>query len=501
MKVFHAASSFLWLSIVSVVVFTSSAEKQPIIFDSDYGPFIDDVFALGLLINSQDLVDIQLVLATSEQPALSAQCMAAQLGLSEQAHIPVAVGSSFPPYEERGSVCAIPGLMGFSMEPECLAYFGDNEASNETTAISRTTGGNVADIIPNGVEHMAQMLMNSDREDWWYLVVGGQSSLRALIENYPEAASKVDTLIVMAGNWCADFEPYPGVMAPSDETNIGCDPAAANFVLDSSNGVKFSNVYYVPVVMADEIGGDDYKVFADAALSGSDPAAAATMNWYKIWSAAGRADESLLVHAEAMTYDPETESTPQFDPVAIMLALELLSDACEEPRMSLIEMDGIHFFEAGEGMTDLAGVRHGTHFLLANDLTISCCLLAEGLKPFPEAPRSAFSLHTGVDPSQLPAECPNITEFVFDPETTPEVEYPVKVALGYTSPEAKAAVYSDMARRMAGQQVLCGAETPKLDADSGLEDPLETDSSAGDEILPSLSGLLALGIFSFLLTL
>jgi hypothetical protein len=49
-----------------------------------------------------------------------------------------------------------------------------------------------------------------------------------------------------------------------------------------------------------------------------------------------------------MTYDPDTESTPQFDPVAIMLALELLSDGCE-PRMTLVEMEGIHFYEPGDG--------------------------------------------------------------------------------------------------------------------------------------------------------
>ena len=101
--------------------------------------------------------------------------------------------------------------------------------------------------------------------------------------------------------------------------------------------------------MADEIGGDDYKAFVDAAKSGAAPAAAATLTWYKIWSEAGRADENLLVHAEAMTYDPDTESTPQFDPVALMLVLELLSEDCQEARMSLFEIEGIHFFEANDG--------------------------------------------------------------------------------------------------------------------------------------------------------
>jgi hypothetical protein len=47
---------------------------------------------------------------------------------------------------------------------------------------------------------MANMITESGRDDWWYIVVGGQTCLKALIENYPEAASKIDTLIVMAGN-------------------------------------------------------------------------------------------------------------------------------------------------------------------------------------------------------------------------------------------------------------------------------------------------------------
>lgn len=99
--------------------------------------------------------------------------------------------------------CRIPGILGFGIEPACRAAF------NETDP---------ADIIEDGVAYAAELIMESGRDDWWYLVVGGQTSLRRLITEFPEAASKIDTLIVMAGNWCADFEPYPDVMAPTDET-------------------------------------------------------------------------------------------------------------------------------------------------------------------------------------------------------------------------------------------------------------------------------------------
>lgn len=224
----------------------------------------------------------------------------------------------------------------------------------------------------------------------------------------------------MAGNWCAEFEPYPDVLAPTDETNIGCDPAAANYVLDGAKS-PIKNVYYVPVVMADEIAGDDYIKIVDAANSGADPGAKATLDFYRAWSEAGRADPALLVHLEALAYDPETESTPQFDPCAIMLALELLDDSDCEDRVALFDFPAVHFLEVGEGET------------------------------FPSKPLPAFSLHTGIMPD-LPEQCPALTEFTFDEDETPEYEIPVTIALGYKNAEAKESFYAAMASRMAGER-------------------------------------------------
>lgn len=159
----------------------SSGSQQPLIFDTDYGPFIDDVFAMGLLLNSADLIDLKYVITTSERPGLSAQCVTKHLALADRLEIPVGVGAEFPDYDLRGGVCGIPGLVGFALEEECAdADFSMDE---------------------DGVAAMAEMLMASDRDDWWYLVVGAQSSVKALIETYPQAADKISTLIVMGGNW------------------------------------------------------------------------------------------------------------------------------------------------------------------------------------------------------------------------------------------------------------------------------------------------------------
>lgn len=212
--------------------------------------------------------------------------------------------------------------------------------------------------------------------------------------------------------------------------------------------------------MADEIGGDDYAVFVEAANSGSQPVAAATLEFYKLWSEASRADPDLLVHLEAMTYDPETESTPQFDAMAVMLALELLSvDACgEDGRIFKYEFDAVHFYENDDS----------------------------GLQPFPEAPRSAFSMFAGpIDTSILPDQCPNITEFTFDPDETPEAEYPIVVALGFHSDEAKSAVYADMARRMAGEIVLCEAGSGIGNGTSPTTTPTATTPTTATTEAPS----------------
>lgn len=181
-------------------------------------------------------------------------------------------------------------------------------------------------------------------------------------------------------------------------------------------------MYYVPVVMADVIGGDDYSKFV--AATETNAGAKATLDFYKFWSTAGRNDTELLIHAEAKQYDPDTESTPQFDACAIMVALELLDGENCEDRASLFEFDSVHFLESGEG------------------------------EPFPAQPRAAFSLH-GESDLDLPEQCPALTNYTFDSSKTPEYEMPVKVALGYTSVEGKASFYKSMAARMAGEKLEC----------------------------------------------
>jgi inosine-uridine nucleoside N-ribohydrolase len=267
--------------------------------------------------------------------------------------------------------------------------------------------------------------MKSDRNDWWYLAIGGQTTLKTLTEKYPEAAKKIETIVIEGGNWCGGFDPYPDVTAPTDETNISCDIGAANFVVSSKNPIK--NIVYAPVEIADPLSGADYLKFVKAATSGSNGAAKATLDFYEFWSAAARAQPTNLVNAEALTYDPKNESTPMFDPCAVMVALELLDNPKCENRVDIFDFkQGVHFLDAGHG------------------------------EPYPKAPRSAFSLRTVSEVfKNLPPECPYLTNYTFDPKKVPEKEIPIRIALGYKSPAAKARFFADMASRMAGEKLKC----------------------------------------------
>jgi inosine-uridine nucleoside N-ribohydrolase len=243
----HFPSLLLTLLLGTVGISTA---QQPVVFDTDYGSFIDDVFALGLLLNSEDLLDLKMILTTAENTTLSAKCVAKHLDQAGRfGDIPVGLGSTLPPYEERANVCGIPGLVGFALESECV----DVDLP----------------LVEDGLAALNDMILASDRDDWWYIAVGGQTSLRDFIQQYPEAAAKLDTLVVMGGNWCAGFDPYPGVTAPTDETNIGCDPMAANDVLESDT-TQFTKIYYVPVEMADVIGNEDYSLIVQAAEAPPD---------------------------------------------------------------------------------------------------------------------------------------------------------------------------------------------------------------------------------------
>lgn len=416
----------------------------PTILDTDYGSFIDDIFAVGLLLQSTDVLDPRLILTTSEEPEWSANCVSEQIARSDLGFdVPVAIGETLPPYSERGAVCGVPGLIGFALYDTCAAN------PNKELPLP----------IPNGVEHAASMLMESDRTDWTYIAIGGQTSIQKLIRDYPDALSKIENLVVMGGNWCTGFDAYPDVPTPTAETNIGCDMAAANFVLEAaaiSKGQEqyFPAIHYVPIATVNVLSGDDYSLITDAALSSNNnphysKATHATIDFYHAWSANARANKSLLIHKEAMTFDPLTESTPQFDAVAVLVAMDIARGDSSARVAQHKFANGVYFVTNQEAEV----ANSHSKFFKGN--------------PAP----AAYSLWTGDEVSlndelrtgnPISGRCESLTPYHFDPNLAPPTSsstemrklsppVAIQVALGFHSQESERDFFHEMALRISGR--------------------------------------------------
>jgi hypothetical protein len=147
--------------------------------------------------------------------------------------------------------------------------------------------------------------------------------------------------------------------------------------LDSNNhiGLEFPNIYYSPVVTAAPLSGNDYKLITDAATAtattsgennnkADNAAAKAMFDFYKAWSAVSRLKPELLVYLEAMAYNPDTESTPQFDAVAVLLAMDIVRGMADTRLVQEEFVNGIHFITNDEvGIAEFIGQPHASYTL------------------------------------------------------------------------------------------------------------------------------------------
>jgi inosine-uridine nucleoside N-ribohydrolase len=358
--------------------------------DTDYGPFVDDGFALGLALQANDVFDLQMVMATSIEVDLSAKCMAEHVNLAGHPEVIVGQGASTKNVTRAG-VCALDALVGFALRDKCI---------NVTHPFEQ-----------DGVKAAAERIMDSNRDDWVYITTGPTTSVRALKEQFPEAAEKIDMMVVMGSNFCDEYEPYVGVPAPVQETNTACDPESMD-IMSSVDGVG-KNLFFTPVAINDALYQDDYAKVLQAANEGV-PGPKAMIDFYKAWSEAGRADDSLLIYAEAMAFDPEKESPPLWDPAAVMMAIQLLTEDTSDDYLDIYDVQGVDFDSSA-------------YTLLPESFNVT----------------------------DLPDSCPSLVDAKFT--LSEENKRPAKVALGFTSTEAKEKFYREMARRMASEIEISGA--------------------------------------------
>lgn len=262
-------------------------------------------------------MDVRAVVATSMDPQTSALCMAQHLEMAGRSNVEVIVGEDI--HGLGVGIWKDDALVGFPLREKCLDELF-TESDDDLDAIMSTLGS---------LDDLAEMMDDSERNDWVYISLGGMTSLATLTKEYPEATGKIEDLIVMAANICSDLEIYPFVRAPAQETNAAADPEAANFIFSQDGPGK--NFYIMPVDPGQgTIEGEHYEQIIEAAESDDCPGATALIDFYSEWNKQARADETILTHFEAIEYDPKVSSALRYDPTCVLYAAQLLTQGEEE---------------------------------------------------------------------------------------------------------------------------------------------------------------------------
>lgn len=189
-----------------------------VIFDSDFGNDVDDVFALQMLINyeNEGKVDLKGITVSKSNP----------MALAFARSYYDAFGSGNPSF---GAVTDGPNPEeGTYLRPSLYAAF---EGTNNTTA-------------PEGWMAIRDMLAQAPDSSMTIIAVGPLTNIGRLIENEPElVASKVKLLAIMGGNFTPNS---PG------EFNILMDIPAAKNVFEKwptdivASGFDIGCTYLVP---------------------------------------------------------------------------------------------------------------------------------------------------------------------------------------------------------------------------------------------------------------
>jgi inosine-uridine nucleoside N-ribohydrolase len=396
---------------------------------------------------TRERMDLRAIVTTSDNPFVAAQCVARHWSLSgTDLAIPILAGSRYPTYTERGGKCAVPGSLPVPLLSECQLPSSTQSSfnsSNVTTSDFSTNSNNNVSLIQDA---LVDMLMSSDRDDWVYIVSAGQTTLRDLIERYPGAASKIQSLVIQGGQFC-------NVGGAEDTTQVSCDPRAANTVLDASHN-PIANIYYIPVHMADIMTPvDAAQLFTASAI---DPIVRSTLHMYRAWlngieatndRVASQSSSNNSTHTtnssnasttaeDLMTTITTLDSIPLYHAAAVLVAWQIIHADCpavmSTASPSWYPLTRVQFVEA---VTDVS--------------TATPRIAAPSNSSLP----IGTALHDGGEYiSSLPFDCPTLTSPSWGGESANRHPFtlPVHMSLGFSDASVRSDWYHQVAAGMAG---------------------------------------------------
>lgn len=242
--------------------------KIQVILDTDIGGDIDDTWALGMLLNTEEL-DLKMVSVVSHDVEYKAKIVCRFLEKAGREDIPVALGISTS--DEIG--CQSDWVKDYSLSQ----YPGT--------------------VFDNAVDQIAEIVRNSDRITT-VICIGTFTNMAAFAEKYPDLIRKIK-IVTMAGSVYKDIE---GKNNPIPECNVYYDIPAAKKVFSLGWDILMAPV---DVCATARLFDDHYA----AVLSSGKIIPTMIIEQYKNWT---------RVHPE-LGGNPEKFSSILWDTVAVYL--------------------------------------------------------------------------------------------------------------------------------------------------------------------------------------
>ncbi len=291
-----------------------NSETIPLIFDADFGSFMDDSFALAYVLGSPEL-RLDLALATGgPQPELRAAALARHLDEAGRGHVPVALSPAVATELGTGA------LLEWAAAYDASGYPAGVPLADGVAAAANVVRRHAAD----------------DRQVTW-MILGPSSAAASFSARFPELVQHV-RIVVMGASICTGMDspwksanpgdepqrsPYP-VAATNERQNV---PAARAMIRAPWGGGPplFTGIRATLDVKLD---GDAYRRLRDASNDHAGyPALQPLFDSYLAWwqasfgmSTTTSEGEVASTAMEAESVDPLAQSVVMFDVLAAYLA-------------------------------------------------------------------------------------------------------------------------------------------------------------------------------------
>lgn len=272
--------------------------RTPLIFDSDFGSFMDDSFALAFALGSPE-ISVQLAIAVGgpgDNPTRRARVLGRHLSQAGRGHIRLASGPPNPNGPPIGSL----------------------ESWGSSYVLHEHPGGFTDDAAAAAADLVRQHAVDGRQVVW--AILGAHTAVADFARRFPELREYV-RVVAMGLSVCGGYTMPWGPQTPWPVTNERQDVPAANAVIKSAWGG--GPVLFAPVATSSAVvlSGSDYRAILKASRDATTSPGLSTLEEsYVAWWEAGMARWDGVEPSEAATVDPSNISVEIFDALAIYLA-------------------------------------------------------------------------------------------------------------------------------------------------------------------------------------